>query len=76
MISVGIAAPVPPRRRSPWSPVAERPWLLALAAATLVVLIARLGPDWPAQEFRASLARDARLTAWNDQWYGGHALPG
>ena len=54
---------------------ARRPWLLALTISTLVVLLARLGPDWPAQEFRAKLARDVGLTAWNNQWYGGHALP-
>jgi hypothetical protein len=52
-----------------------RPWLLALAISTLVVLLARFGPDWPAQEFRAHLAQQVGLTAWNNQWYGGHPLP-
>ena len=59
-----------------WRAVARRPWLLALLVSIVVVLVARLGPDWPAQEFRAQLARDVGLTAWNDQWYGGHPLSG
>jgi len=54
----------------------RQPWLLTLLAGTFVVIAARLGPDWPAQEFRTWLARHAGLQAWNDQWYGGHALPG
>lgn len=52
------------------------PWAWTLVAGTLVILAGRLGPDWPAQEFRTWLARHAGLQAWNDQWYGGHALPG
>ena len=36
----------------------------------------RLGPDWPAQEFRAGLARKFGFLAWNNLWYAGHALPG
>ena len=68
--------PRPSRLHRLRAAAARRPWLLALAVCTVVVLVARLGPDWPAQEFRARLARDTGLTAWNDQWYGGHALPG
>ena len=41
-----------------------------------VVLFARWGPDWPAQEYRAGLAVHNGLLAWTDQWYGGQALPG
>lgn len=49
---------------------------LNLLIALMVVLLARWGPDWPAQEFRATLAREAGLVAWNNGWYAGHALPG
>jgi hypothetical protein len=65
------------RERSAWSGwVTDRPWLLTLALGIVIVALLRLGPDWPAQEFRAYLARHDGLTAWDDQWYGGHALPG
>jgi hypothetical protein len=71
----GWPSPSSPFTRA-WRALSRRPWLLALGVSTLVVLVARLGPDWPAQEFRAQLARDVGLTAWNDQWYGGHPLAG
>ena len=51
-------------------------WLPTLVAGSIVVWIGRVGPDWPAQEFRAWLARDVGLRAWDDSWYSGHALPG
>lgn len=72
----GWPSPPPSSLARAWRAVSRRPWLLALAVSTVVVLVARLGPDWPAQEFRAHLARDVGLTAWNDQWYGGHPLAG
>jgi hypothetical protein len=49
---------------------------LSLALGVVVVLLARWGPDWPAQEFRAWLAAHDGLTAWTSRWYGGQALPG
>lgn len=52
------------------------PWLVTAALGSVVVLIGRLGPDWPAQEFRGGLAHRVGLQAWDGQWYGGHALPG
>ena len=72
----GWPSPPPSSLTRAWQAICRRPWLLALAVSTVVVLVARLGPDWPAQEFRAQLARDVGLTAWNDQWYGGHPLAG
>ncbi len=51
-------------------------WGISLLAGVVVVVGVRLGPDWPAQEFRASLARQFGLLAWNNLWYAGHALPG
>ncbi|MCW2546858.1 MAG: putative integral rane protein, partial [Mycobacterium sp.] len=70
---VGRLRLLPPRRV--WREASGRPWLLAFAISTLVVSLARFGPDWPAQEFRANLAQQVGLTAWNNQWYGGHPLP-
>ena len=61
--------------REMWREASRRPQVLAPVISTLVVLLARHGPDWPAQEFRANLARDVGLTARNNQWYGGHPLP-
>jgi hypothetical protein len=49
---------------------------VTMVAATLIVWLARWGPDWPAQEFRAWSAAHDGLTAWTNQWYSGLALPG
>jgi len=59
-------------------PALRRPpaWTIALLASAVVVSIGRLGPDWPAQEFRAWLAGALGQLSWNDSWYSGHALPG
>jgi hypothetical protein len=57
----------------------RRDLVLALATTAVgfaVVLLARWGPDWPAQEFRALVASRDGLLAWTNQWYGGEALPG
>jgi hypothetical protein len=71
-----VRRPLPAPLRRSLLRLRDEPWLLTLGLSILVVLIARLGPDWPAQEFRAGLARHNGLTAWDDDWYGGHALPG
>jgi len=47
-------------------------WLLTLAIGTVVVTVGRIGPDWPAQEFRTAVG----LQAWSNAWYAGHALLG
>lgn len=64
--------PAVTRRRTSWLPVLG----LAVVGGILVVTVGRVGPDWPAQEFRAWLAGHAGLGSWNDAWYSGHALPG
>ena len=53
-----------------WSGVA------AAVFSVLIVTIARWGPDWPAQEFRAWIAGHDGLSVWTVRWYGGSALPG
>jgi hypothetical protein len=50
--------------------------LLALTLGIAVVVFARWGPDWPAQEFRAWSAAHDGLRSWTSRWYGGEALPG
>lgn len=51
---------------------------LALVTVTsvLVAWLARWGPDWPAQEFRAWIAGHDGLSLWTMRWYSGSALPG
>lgn len=66
-------SPRPGRRTVLRSPVTL---VVDLLLALLVVGLARWGPDWPAQEFRAGLARSYGLLVWDDQWFGGHALLG
>ncbi|MGH3261307.1 MAG: hypothetical protein ACRDNS_04850, partial [Trebonia sp.] len=63
------------------APASARTSSLLISVATFVlglgvVLFARWGPDWPAQEYRAGLAIHSGLLAWTDQWYAGQALPG
>lgn len=41
-----------------------------------IAWLARLGPDWPAQEFRAWIADHDGLSVLTTRWYGGSALPG
>lgn len=55
-----------------------RPVSVAAAAvlSVLVAWLARWGPDWPAQEFRAWAAGHDGLSLWTMRWYGGSALPG
>ncbi len=54
-------------------------WLAAAGSvllAAMVVGLARWGPDWPAQEFRAWSSAHDGLSAWTNLWYSGQALPG
>lgn len=48
---------------------------LALVLGAVVVVAARWGPDWPAQEFRAWAATYEGLSVWTNRWYGGQVLP-
>jgi hypothetical protein len=50
--------------------------VVAAAAGVAIVLLARWGPDWPAQEFRAWIAAHDGMTMWTSRWYAGSALPG
>lgn len=63
-----------------------RAWLedthlsLALPTAAALVgvwlLLAPRSPDLAAQAYRASLFESSGFTVWDNNWYGGHHLPG
>ena len=63
--------------------VGAQAWLLRCAAAAaaalvlgmVVVVFARFGADWPAQDFRADVAARG-LSVWTNNWYAGSALAG
>ncbi|MGF7235720.1 MAG: hypothetical protein ACQSGP_12295 [Frankia sp.] len=77
-----------PRRAAPWlsrvtGPAARvgrafrrRPWLLTAALCAVSAGLGLTGPDTPAQEYRVWLFKHAGGTLWDDQWYGGHTVPG
>jgi len=69
---VSAAWPLEAQRR----PSGAWAWGISLLAGVVVSVAIRLGPDWPAQEFRASIARQFGFLAWDNLWYAGHALPG
>jgi hypothetical protein len=52
------------------------PWLLTAALCAVSVGIGLTGPDTPAQEYRVWLFKHAGAFLWDDQWYGGHTVPG
>ncbi|MDI2128657.1 hypothetical protein [Yinghuangia seranimata] len=56
--------------------IADRPYLITGALIGLIILLGLSGPDWPAAIFRTQLVRDHGAILWNNQWYGGHLLPG
>jgi hypothetical protein len=56
--------------------VRARPWLLTAALCALSLGLGLTGPDTPAQEYRVWLFEHAGARLWDDQWYGGHTIPG
>lgn len=60
----------------PTTPVTAWAVLGTSALAIAIVLGARWGPDWPAQEFRTWVAVHDGLAQWTQQWYSGTSLPG
>ncbi|WP_235826335.1 hypothetical protein [Candidatus Frankia alpina] len=52
------------------------PWTLTAALCLLCVGLGVTGPDTPAQEYRVWLFRHSGAVLWDDQWYGGHTIPG
>jgi hypothetical protein len=75
---VSVAQVTVRRPRIPWLRAGQFriAWLLTLVAGILIVEFWRVGPDWPAQEFRSWLVRTSGLQVWNNNWYSGHSLPG
>jgi hypothetical protein len=64
------------RKRSVDASAAIVSVVLTAALGLAVIVFARWGPDWPAQEFRAWIAAHDGLSVWTNRWYGGTALPG
>ena len=64
------------RRLSRWAWVEWAASVGVLVGAAAVVRVARWGPDWPAQEFRAWTAQHFGLTVWTNFWFAGEPLPG
>jgi hypothetical protein len=56
--------------------IVDRPYLITAGLIGLIIVTGVNGPDWPAQYFRTWLVRDHGTVVWNNQWYGGHLLPG
>lgn len=77
------AAPTPP----PAEPVVREPrgrrldrWrlaptLIAIALATVYLIVKPRTPDLAAHIFRSALFGREGFTIWNGQWYGGHHTP-
>jgi hypothetical protein len=79
----GLVAGGPPRLPRLTRPAAalgrafrRRPWLLTAALCAISAALGLTGPDTPAQEYRVWLFKHAGGTLWDDQWYGGHTVPG
>jgi hypothetical protein len=53
-----------------------QPWLLTAALCAICVGFGLTGPDTPAQEYRIWLFEHGGAVLWDDQWYGGHTIPG
>jgi hypothetical protein len=60
--------------------LADRRFSLALALACVLVgawlVLAPRSPDLAAQTYRATLFESSGFTVWDNNWYGGHHLPG
>jgi hypothetical protein len=52
------------------------PWLVTAALCALSLGLRLTGPDTPAQEYRVWLFEHGGARLWDDQWYGGHTIPG
>lgn len=58
-------------RSTTWIPLG-----LAIGLGLLVVTLARWGPDWPAQEFRAWLGGQNGWALYTTRWYSGDSVLG
>jgi hypothetical protein len=60
--------------------LAEGSFSLALALACVLIVVwlvlAPRSPDMAAQTYRASLFESSGFAVWDNNWYGGHHLPG
>ncbi|HEX4116793.1 MAG TPA: hypothetical protein VHY18_13080 [Solirubrobacteraceae bacterium] len=69
-----------PRLESSRRPFADVRISLAMVTAIVLVgtwlLLAPRSPDFAAQTYRATLFERFGFTVWDNNWYGGHHLPG
>lgn len=59
--------------------VDRRAWLALLTALVLIgawLIVAPRSPDFAAQAYRAWLFEHEGFSLWDNNWYGGHHLPG
>jgi hypothetical protein len=56
--------------------VRRHPWVITAALCAISVLLGLTGPDTPAQEYRVWLFKHGGALLYDDQWYGGHTVPG
>ncbi len=54
----------------------RRPWVITAVLCGLSLALGLTGPDTPAQEYRVWLFKHGGALLWDDQWYGGHTVPG
>ncbi|WP_436778078.1 hypothetical protein [Yinghuangia sp. YIM S09857] len=75
--AAGLPGPAPRGRlRAAAIAIADRPYVITAALIGLIMVLDLSGPDWPAAIFRAKLVEEHNALLWNNQWYGGHLLPG
>ncbi len=54
----------------------RQPWLITVILCGMSLALGLTGPDTPAQEYRVWLFKHGGAVLWDDQWYGGHTVPG
>lgn len=76
-VRVDRAEPAPRRvTRAVARVVAARPWVLTLVLCLVVLAAGLQGSDTPAESYRVWLFQHRGYVLWDNQWYGGHHVPG
>jgi len=75
MVSEASAPPAAfPHSVGAW--LRRHPWVITAVLCAVSVLLGLTGPDTPAQEYRVWLFKHGGALLYDDQWYGGHTVPG
>lgn len=77
-LSPPLASPAAPTERAGLRPLSAVAIAAALAAALAVawVIVAPRSPDLAAQAYRSYLFDHFGVLVWDNNWYGGHHMPG